>query len=566
MSLFSSIQMAGGSLKANEIALQVVGQNIANANTPGYLRETANFVPGPSQTAGALVQGSGVQIVSITQQVDKFLEGRLRNANADQAGTDTLKETYSQLEAIVGGLDSNSNLSGAMNQFFSAISNVLNQPDSVSVRQLAVMQGQSLVRSINTMSNNTVQLRAAVNDQVGSMAADINHLTNQIAQLNKRIAEVTGGGQLPSDAAGLADQRHQAVTDLAKLIGVQVNTQTDGSLSIYIGGSYLIDGSVARQIEVAYSSDHGQPISTLQVAGINTPLEPASGKLHGLISSRDDVLGGFQDQLNTFAGILTGEFNKIYSGGQGTSAYTQTTGLNSVSDPNASLDQAGLPSTPTNGSLQIIVMNKQTGASNTVDIPIALLGSGHNTSLNSLTAAINTNVSGLSAQVVNGKLSISSTDANTQFAFGSDTSGTLAALGINTFFTGTQVGNLGVNNTLLQDPTKFAASSKGVGKDTTNAQTLATFLTLPLATQNGSTIQSLYNNITTSVTQASANATASASAADTFQASLTSQQTAVSGVNIDEEAVNMLAYQRAYQASAKYISTLNDLLTMLVQL
>ncbi len=565
MSLFSSIQMAGGSLKANEIALQVVGQNIANANTPGYLRETANFVPGPSQTSGALVQGTGVQVISITQQVDKFLEGRLRNANAEQASSDTLKKTYSELEAIVGGLDSTSNLSGAMNRFFSAISNVLNQPDSTSVRQLAVMQGQSLAQSINSMADNTVELRAAVNGQIGSMAADINHLTSQIAQLNKRIAEVTGGGQLPSDAAGLADQRNQAVTDLSKLIGIQVNTQTDGSLSIYIGGSYLIDGSAARQIEVVYSSDHGQPISTLQIAGINTSLEPASGKLHGLISSRDDALGGFQDQLNSFANTLTSEFNKIYSGGQGISAYAQTTGLNPISDPNASLNQAGLPFAPTNGSLQIIVMNKQTGASNTVDIPVALLGSGHNTSLNSLTTAIN-NISGLSAQVVNGKLSINSTDANTQFAFGSDTSGTLAALGINTFFTGSQAGSLGVNNTLLQDPSKFAASSKGVGKDTTNAQTLAVFLTLPLETQNGSTIQSLYNSITTSLTQASANSTASASAADTFQASLASQQTAVSGVNIDEEAVNMLAYQRAYQASAKYISTLNDLLTMLVQL
>ena len=97
-------------------------------------------------------------------------------------------------------------------------------------------------------------------------------------------------------------------------------------------------------------------------------------------------------------------------------------------------------------------------------------------------------------------MTISAIGANTQFAFGADTSGTLAALGINTFFTGSQAGSIGINNTVLQDPTKFAASSKGVGTDTTNAQTLAGFLTLPLASQNGATIQTLYNNMTTGVT------------------------------------------------------------------
>jgi flagellar hook-associated protein 1 FlgK len=565
MSISSSIQMAGGALQANDIALQVVGQNIANANTPGYLRETVNFAPGPTQTNGALVQGTGVQVQSITQQVDKFLESQLRNANSNQASADTLKGTYTQLENIVGALNSGSDLSSAMNQFFSAISNVLNQPESQSVRQSAVLQGQSLTQSINSMANQTMQLRSSIDDQISGMAPDINRLTSQIAQLNTQISNVTGGGQSASTANGLSDQRNQAISDLSQLIGIQVNPQPDGTDSIYVGGNFLVDEGAAQQVGVTHSTDRGITISTLQIEGNNAVLQPTSGQLQGLISSRDDVLGGFQDQLNSFAGTLTNEFNKIYSGGQGMSAYTQTTSLNAVSDPNVSLDQAGLPFTPTNGSLQIIVMNKQTGVSNTTSIAVPLLGPSHTTTLASLAASINA-VSGLKAQVTNGKLTISSSDANTQFAFGTDTSGTLAALGINTFFTGSQAGSLGVNSTLLQDPTKFAASSQGVGTDTTNAQTLAGFLTLPLATQNGSTIQTLYSSITTGVTQSSANATASANAADTMQSTLSGQETAASGVNIDEEVVNMMNYQQAYQASAKFISTLNSLLTTLVQL
>jgi flagellar hook-associated protein 1 len=355
------------------------------------------------------------------------------------------------------------------------------------------------------------------------------------------------------------------VSDLSKLIGIQVNPQPDGSDSIYVNGNYLVYEGTSQHVNVTHSPDRGLMVSTLQIAGINTPLAPASGQLQGLISSRDDVLGGFQDQLNSFTATLTNEFNKIYSSGQGTSAYTQTASLNAVSDPNLPLDQAGLPFKPTNGSLQIIVMNQQTGTSHTTSIPVALLGSGHNTTLTSLATDIN-GISGLKAQVANGKLSISSTDANTKFAFSNDTSGTLAALGINTFFTGSQAGSIGVNNTLLQDPTKFAASTKGVGTDTTNAQTLANFLTLPLATQDGATVQTLYNSITAGVTQYSTNATAAANAADTLQSTLSSQESAVSGVNIDNEVVNMMSYQQAYQASARFISTLNELMKILVQL
>ena len=89
-------------MQANDIALQVVGQNIANANTPGYLREVTNFVPGPTQTQGSLNEGTGVLVQSITQQINTFLETQLRGANSDQANADTVQQTYSQLENIVG--------------------------------------------------------------------------------------------------------------------------------------------------------------------------------------------------------------------------------------------------------------------------------------------------------------------------------------------------------------------------------------------------------------------------------------------------------------------------------
>jgi flagellar hook-associated protein 1 FlgK len=142
----------------------------------------------------------------------------------------------------------------------------------------------------------------------------------------------------------------------------------------------------------------------------------------------------------------------------------------------------------------------------------------------------------------------------------------MASLGINTFFTGKGALGIAVNPTVVNDPSTFAASSGGVGNDTLVAQQLAQFEQLPLASQNGGTISNLYDQMASSVTQGSSVAKSMSDSAALFASSLQGQQQAISGVNIDEETVNMLQYQRSFQASAKVISTLNDLMNLLVQL
>jgi flagellar hook-associated protein 1 FlgK len=276
-------------------------------------------------------------------------------------------------------------------------------------------------------------------------------------------------------------------------------------------------------------------------------------------------LGGFQEQLDTLAGTLASEFNKVYSSGQGLTGYTQLTAQNAVADPDQALDSAGLPTTPVNGSFQIMVQNTRTGATTTTDVPVNLLGTGHQTTLDDVAQALG-GIQGLQAQVQGGKLTISATNSDTQFAFANDTSGLLAGLGLNTFFTGSTASDLAVNPDVVQDPGKFAASSDGIGADTTNATTLANFLDQPLASQNGNSVNTMYNLLASNVSEGSATAQATASAADTFQSSLSSQELAVSGVSIDEEAIQMMEYQRSYQASSQYLAVLNQILATLVQL
>src|SRR4051794_40339201 len=120
MSLFSSIQLANNSLRAVQIGLQVVGQNIANSNTPGYIREEVNYTPAATQRVGGLLLGLGVRVDGIVQKVDKFVEQRLRGATSDRVSSETQEQTFQQLEGLIGDLDQ-SGISTSMNKFFASI-------------------------------------------------------------------------------------------------------------------------------------------------------------------------------------------------------------------------------------------------------------------------------------------------------------------------------------------------------------------------------------------------------------------------------------------------------------
>ena len=285
-----------------------------------------------------------------------------------------------------------------------------------------------------------------------------------------------------------------------------------------------------------------------------------------MLAARDSVIPSFLNNLNNFAGTLASEFNNIYSSGQGLTGFTTTTSDNAVNDPNQALNATGLAFTPSNGSFQVLVQDETTGLTQTSTINVNLSGLGQATTLSDLAAAIN-NVSGLQATITSdNRLEISSTSPNVQFSFANDTSGVLTALGINTFFSGSTAGDIGVNAAVLQDPSLFAASQGGIAADTNNAVQMVQFPSQALASQNGNSLTTLYDNMVNDVTQGSAQAQATASATDTYAQTLSNQQLATSGVSIDDETIKMLEYQQAYQASAKFISTLNTLFQTLVQL
>ncbi|MGE0606237.1 MAG: flagellar hook-associated protein FlgK [Pirellulales bacterium] len=565
MSLFGSINIAGNSLLVAQIGLQVTGQNIANVNTPHYSREELIVAPAVVQRFGSITLGLGVEAKGVVQKIDRFLEQRLRAATSDSASADIQKQAYTQLEQVLGELQ-DSDLGSSLNNFFASINEVLNQPESLTVRNLAVSQGKSLAADFSRLGQRVAGLRNDQNNQVVAAAGDVNRLLKEIGTLNLQISQSESSDFSTSDAVGLRDERSRALADLAGLIDVQTAEQTDGSVNVFSGGDFLVFGGTVRQVELTYRSDRGLTVADLRIAESQANLNVGSGKVAGLLVSRDEILGGFQDKIDQLAGTLAYEFNKVFTSGQGQKGYKDVTSISAVDNAAAPLDAAGLPFTPTNGSFQVQIYDRSTNTTQTRDISVQLNGLPNDTTLDNLVAQLNT-VPGLSATISpTRQLRLRTTSSTQEVAFANDSSGTLAALGIGTFFTGSTAVGLGVNAAIVSDPAKFAASNSGIGSGTGQAVLLADFLNQPLAAIDGESLNTRYSRIVGETSQAAAAVGGAAAGFKNFEQNLRGQHLAISGVNLDEEAIKLLNYQQIYQASAKFIATVSELLDVLINL
>lgn len=566
MSLFGVAQVAKNALRASQIGLQVVGQNIANANTPGYIREEVILKPAPTQRMGGVLLGLGVEVQAVVQKIDKFLEIRVRNATSERASAGAQEEAYRELEGLLGELG-DTDISTALNDFFGGISEILNQPENIAVRNLAALQGQRLSDDIRRLAERVRTLRTDLNDRIVASVDTINNLTKEIQDLNLRIAQAEGGDVSASDAVGLRDQRNLALSQLAGLIDIRADEQPSGSVNVSIGGTFLVFDAIRREVELTTSVDRGLTVGNIQFKDTKEELHVRGGELHGLKVGRDEILGGFIDRLDGFAKTLIYEFNQLFSSGQGLTGYQSLTSEFRVDNASLVLSNAGLPFTPKHGSFKVMVHNQQTNLTEYTDIIIDLDGlDGNDTTLAGLVSRLNA-VNGISASLLpSGQVQIKSDSPLQQFAFADDSSGVLAALGLNTFFSGSGATSIAVNKIILDDPGKFAASSSGIGQDTGNGEHLAGFLDRRLAGNGGESLNESYQRLIGDVTQGASVTARVADGLRIFEETLQGQQLAISGVSIDEEALKLIQFQRAYQAAARFIATINELLESLINL
>jgi flagellar hook-associated protein 1 FlgK len=279
--------------------------------------------------------------------------------------------------------------------------------------------------------------------------------------------------------------------------------------------------------------------------------------------------------VDELAAAVIAEVNRVHADGQGLVGFESVSSTYDLLATDVPLDSsaAGLPSTPQGGSFYITVADDATGTPVAYQIDVDFPDDGSGATLESLVADINAQVEGVSATIANGNRLTLTADEGFSFTFGhdgevmrEDSSGVLAALGINTFFTGTDARNITVDETLIEQPSLLAAASTFHVGDGTNAGRIATLETSVSDELGGTTITAFYNSIASSLAVVSSAARDDLESASTILSSLQAQKESISGVNLDEEAISLLKYERAFQGVSRYVSVVDGLIEELVTL
>jgi flagellar hook-associated protein 1 FlgK len=459
VSLMSQIGMSG--VRASQTALTTTSQNVANVNTPGFsrLRTEQMALSGHTTLSG----GRGVEVTTIRRIADDFINRQLWRSTSEQGVNSSRQQYLVALEQMMAS--EGSNISGGLDDFYAALNAATSTPDSIALRQQILNEAKALAQRFNGLSNNIELQLKAVRGQREAMVTELNGLTGNIAELNKRIgyADATNG-----DSKALRDQRDSLVQSLAELADIRVGEAADGSFSISLAnGQPLVAGQTAGKVSLKLVSeptmgttpaktDNHQSFS-LEFAGTDFPMarDGWGGKLGGLHDAEYTSLRSIQHSINQMAGELATQFNTALAAG---------TDLNNL-NPGKAL-----------------------------------------------------------------------------FTFTEDS-----------------VSKVLVINDLKPDELAFSSAANEPG----NNKTLLALLELKNATitvdGNTSTLNDVYVSLLGKVASESRQGQADLETSTSVLSQVQAQRDSISAVNLDEEGVNLMNFQQAYQANLKVISTARDL-------
>ena len=305
-------------LTAAQAGLLTTEHNIANASTPGYNRQQIVQVANTPLLTGSGFMGQGVNVSTVTRLYNDFLNTQLLQQQAQSSQLSTYYTQIQQINNVIA--DPTAGISPSLQNFFSAVSGVANDPSSAAARQTMLSSAQSLTSSFQSLNQMFNSMNTSVNGQIGSSVNSINSYAQQIAALNQNItvASAGGNGQPPND---LLDQRDQLISQLNQQIKATVIKQTDGSYNVYIGsGQALVVGNQAFALQTVPSSTDPTKVNVAYNArGTTVSIQQSSlqgGNLGGLLAFRDQSLTTTQNALGQLATGLAATFNAQNSLGQ----------------------------------------------------------------------------------------------------------------------------------------------------------------------------------------------------------------------------------------------------------
>lgn len=567
MGLTSALQIGRSALHYAQAALQVTGNNMANATTPGFTRQTAIASPLRGERLGAAsFTGGGVMLSAIQRHVDEAINTRIRNALGDERHALTRQNLFSQIESIQNEL-TDADLSSALTRFFNAWSELANNPGDLSVRTLVIEEGVSLAGRLRDVRGEYTTVRDQIDRDAALQVGRADELLTEVAALNLSIAQAEQG---QGTASSLRDQRDQLIDELAGIMDLTVVAQESGTVDLFVGSTPILLGSTSRGITMRTISENGEPRLLIETRVDGSDLNLTTGSLGALVTARDDIVSGVIEDLDELAASLIFEVNRVHSQGQSGKGFESVEGTYRVVDPAAALNSAaaGLPFTIVNGSVQIHLTHAASGERTTWQIDVDLDGVGADMSLNDLVNAINTTIGAgniTAAVTSDGRLSLAAADGFT-LSFSDDTAGVLAGLGVNTYFTGEDASDIGVNEILVGDPGFLAAGSDHLRGSNGTALGIADLKTRALDSLDGRTLIQVWTSSVESLAIRSRTAIGQAASSRLVRESLEAQRAAVSGVSLDEEAVNLLNFQRQYEAAARYINAVDELMQVLISI
>jgi flagellar hook-associated protein FlgK len=655
MSLFNPGVSA---LAAAQTALNLIGNNLANANTPGYHRQIADLAEADPTLIGNISVGSGVQVLDTRRQIDNLLETAITTQMYSLGDTSAQLSTLQQIQASLS--PSSGSLHDDIEQFFNQLNHLATQPSSTAQRAVVLGTAQNLAGEFNSLNTSLGQVRGSIDAQVGNAVTNINAIGQQIAQLNGAIRDASIRGINPNHQL---DQRDQLVNQLAGLVGVQVFPSGANQVTVLAGGVPVVVGNQTTALQ--YSIGPGN-VGQVTATGSTTPLTVTGGQVGGLLAVRNQSLANVQTQLDTLASTFVKNVDGVQATGLGLSGpsalLSGTRGVTSVTVP---LNNAGLAFPPQAGTLYVTVTNLSTGVrtltpvsinrstqslndvatalsavpnlqavtnaqngtlqilaepgyafdfagrlpsspntsgftgtatpgiggqytgssnnsytfqvvgSGTVGVtsnlamkvtdsggnPIAMLNIGQGYSPNTPLTVAN----GVTVQLASGTANNGDT-FSTPVVAQADTAGILTSLGLGTFFTGSTSADIAVQPALAGNPNLLAASRNSATGDNSNLTRLTALRNQPLLGNGTQTFTQANDAIVGSVASQAQQLTTLKTSQQALGQQLTAQQQSISGVDPNEELVNLLNFQRSFQIASEYLGVVNTTLQSLTQI
>ena len=311
-------------LQAAQNALDIIGNNIANAATEGYHRQEVDLRPTDEVYVNGVLIGQGVEFEGITRLIDQLLEDEIIRQESSLSQISRELEALMTMESAFAELTTSA-LSTAMDEFFNAMQELSTNPKDVNLQRLVISGAESLSNQLRSLGT----IVSTLEDQTYTEAQDkierVNLLAAQIADLNNRIRsyEVTG-----ENTANLLDQRDQLIADLGQIVGIKTYAREYNVVDVTVGDTALVIESVASELEVGLVlNGDNYDIGVRAVGADMYSTSLTGGSLGGLFSLRNEIIRDVSDKLDTLAQKIINETNKYHVQGVGSDgSFTSLTG------------------------------------------------------------------------------------------------------------------------------------------------------------------------------------------------------------------------------------------------